>query len=62
MCVRPHTGDFEQVPQLPLSILLQAHQDLLALGHLLDHALHFGQKLHHALSTRRRLTAQVKQK
>lgn len=51
----PHTGDFEQIPQLPLSFLLQMHQDLLALGHLLDHALHFRQQLHHALSARRRL-------
>lgn len=54
MC--PHTGDFEQVPQLPLTLLLQAHQDLLALGHLLDHTLHLRQELHHALAAQRCLT------
>lgn len=55
--MHPHTGHFEQVPKLPLSPLLQTHQDLLALGHALDHALHLGQQLHHALAARRGLTA-----
>lgn len=58
----PHAGDFEQIPQLPLSFLLETYQDLLALGHLLDHALHFWEQLHHTLSTQRRLTVLLKQK
>lgn len=58
----PHTGDFEQIPKLPLSLLLQTYQDLLALGHLLNYALHFGQQLHHTLATQRRLTVLFKQK
>lgn len=52
----PYTGDFEQVPQLSLSFLLQTHQDLFALGHPLDHALHLRQQLHHALAAHGGLT------
>lgn len=55
--VGPHAGHSEQIPQLPLSRLLQTHQHLFALGHPLDNTLHFGQQLHHALTAHCRLTA-----
>lgn len=58
----PHTGHFEQVPQLPLSLLLQTHQDLLTLHHPLDDALHLRQKLHHTLAAHRCFTEWYTQK